>query len=181
MSSPHVAGLAALLKDLHPTWSPMMIKSALMTTGYDVLDGPNTNPLVIFRQGAGHVRPTARPIPASCSTRLQRLAGVPVRHHHRCQSGELHGAVGRRLFARSQRPRTSRRSPSATWPACRRSRAGDQRRARRSDLHRRDYGSCGSRLSSSRAFTLDPGASQTLTITFTRTDRQRSMRTRAGS
>lgn len=57
MSSPHVAGLAALLKDLHPKWSPMMIKSALMTTGYDILDGPNTNPLVIFRQGAGHVRP----------------------------------------------------------------------------------------------------------------------------
>ena len=59
MSSPHVAGLAALLKHLHPDWSPMMIKSALMTTGYDVLDGPNTNPLVIFRQGAGHVRPNS--------------------------------------------------------------------------------------------------------------------------
>ncbi|HEX9120710.1 MAG TPA: S8 family peptidase [Terriglobales bacterium] len=57
MSSPHTAGLAALLKNLHPDWTPMMIKSALMTTGYDVLDGPNTNPLVIFRQGAGHVRP----------------------------------------------------------------------------------------------------------------------------
>jgi subtilisin family serine protease len=57
MSSPHVAGLAALLKDLHPTWTPMMIKSALMTSAYDVLDGPNTNPLVIFRQGAGHVQP----------------------------------------------------------------------------------------------------------------------------
>jgi subtilisin family serine protease len=59
MSSPHVAGLGALMKDVHPNWSPMMIKSALMTTGYDVLDGPNTNPLVIFRQGAGHVRPTS--------------------------------------------------------------------------------------------------------------------------
>src|SRR5688500_1166305 len=59
MSSPHVAGLAALLKDLRPTWSPMMIKSALMTSGSDVLDGPNTNPLVIFRQGAGHVRPNS--------------------------------------------------------------------------------------------------------------------------
>jgi subtilisin family serine protease len=59
MSSPHVAGLAALLKNLHPNWSPMMIKSALMTTGYDVLDGPNTNPLVIFRQGAGHVKPNS--------------------------------------------------------------------------------------------------------------------------
>jgi subtilisin family serine protease len=63
MSSPHVAGLAALLKDLRPTWSPMAIKSALMTTAYDVLDGgtpaPNTNPLLIFRQGAGHVAPNS--------------------------------------------------------------------------------------------------------------------------
>jgi subtilisin family serine protease len=63
MSSPHVAGLAALLKDLHPDWTPMMIKSALMTTAYDVLDGgtpaPNTNPVLIFRQGAGHVKPNS--------------------------------------------------------------------------------------------------------------------------
>ncbi len=63
MSAPHVAGLAALLKDLHPDWSPMAIKSALMTTGTDVLDGgtpaPNTNPVLIFRQGAGHVRPNS--------------------------------------------------------------------------------------------------------------------------
>jgi subtilisin family serine protease len=59
MSSPHVAGLAALLKDRHPGWSPMAVKSALMTSAYDVLDGPNTHPLVIFRQGAGHVRPNS--------------------------------------------------------------------------------------------------------------------------
>jgi len=59
MSSPHVAGLAALLKEKYPKWSPMAIKSALMTTGYDVLDGANTNPLVIFRQGAGHVKPNS--------------------------------------------------------------------------------------------------------------------------
>jgi subtilisin family serine protease len=61
MSSPHVAGLAALFKQKYPGWSPMAIKSALMTTGYDVLDGgtpaPNTNPVLIFRQGAGHVDP----------------------------------------------------------------------------------------------------------------------------
>ena len=59
MSSPHIAGIAALFKQLNPGWSPMAIKSALMTTAGDVLDGPNTNPLVIFRQGAGHVRPSA--------------------------------------------------------------------------------------------------------------------------
>jgi subtilisin family serine protease len=57
MSAPHVAGVAALLKDLHPGWSPMAIKSALMTSATDVLDGPDTNPLVIFRQGAGHIAP----------------------------------------------------------------------------------------------------------------------------
>ena len=63
MSSPHVAGLAALLMDKYPSWSPMAIKSALMTTGTDVLDGgtpaPVTNPVLIFRQGAGHVRPNS--------------------------------------------------------------------------------------------------------------------------
>ena len=63
MSSPHVAGLAALLMDLHPTWSPMAVKSALMTSGTDVLDGgtpaPETNPILIFRQGAGHVAPNS--------------------------------------------------------------------------------------------------------------------------
>jgi hypothetical protein len=59
MSSPHVAGLAALLRNLHPNWSPMMIKSALMTSSTDVLDGPSTNPVVIFRQGAGHVKPNS--------------------------------------------------------------------------------------------------------------------------
>jgi subtilisin family serine protease len=59
MSSPHIAGIAALFKQVNPTWSPMAIKSALMTTAGDVLDGPNTNPLVVFRQGAGHVQPMA--------------------------------------------------------------------------------------------------------------------------
>jgi subtilisin family serine protease len=57
MSSPHVAGLAALLMDKHPSWSPMMIKSALMTTGYDVLDAGISDATRIFRQGAGHVKP----------------------------------------------------------------------------------------------------------------------------
>lgn len=61
MSAPHVAGLAALLMQKYPAWSPMAVKSALMTSGGDVLDGgtpaPSTNPVLIFRQGAGHVRP----------------------------------------------------------------------------------------------------------------------------
>ena len=60
MSSPHVAGLAALFKQKYPDWSPMAIKSALMTTGYDVLDGSGISTATrIFRQGAGHVNPAA--------------------------------------------------------------------------------------------------------------------------
>lgn len=64
MSSPHVAGLAAVMKGIYPDWSPMAIKSALMTTGVDVLDGgtppaAENNPGLIFRQGAGHVKPNA--------------------------------------------------------------------------------------------------------------------------
>jgi hypothetical protein len=60
MSSPHVAGLAALLTELHPNWSPMAQKSALMTTAYDLLDGVpglEAHPTVLFRGGAGHVNP----------------------------------------------------------------------------------------------------------------------------
>src|SRR5258705_1731101 len=53
MSSPHVAGLGAVLKNLHPNWSPMMIKSALMTTGYDVLDAPIRDATRILCQRAG--------------------------------------------------------------------------------------------------------------------------------
>ena len=60
MSSPHVAGLAALIKQAHPTWSPAAIKSALMTTAYNTLnDGVagDSNGLLPWSQGAGHVDP----------------------------------------------------------------------------------------------------------------------------
>jgi hypothetical protein len=55
MATPHIAGIAALLMQLHPDWSPMMIKSAMMTTGTDSLD--LTGATKIFTQGAGQVAP----------------------------------------------------------------------------------------------------------------------------
>lgn len=60
MSSPHVAGLAALLRQAHSTWSPAAIKSALMTTATTTLnDGQagQANGLLPWAQGAGHVVP----------------------------------------------------------------------------------------------------------------------------
>jgi len=59
MSSPHVAGLGALLTDAHPDWSPMMIKSALMTTASTTTNAGNPIPGGPFAYGAGHVVPNS--------------------------------------------------------------------------------------------------------------------------
>jgi subtilisin family serine protease len=53
MSSPHIAGIGALMKAAHPTWLPSEIKSALMTTTRDTVSSANDP----FAQGAGFVNP----------------------------------------------------------------------------------------------------------------------------
>lgn len=58
MSSPHIAGMAALVKEAHPNWSPAMIKSALMTTARQNVKKENgTTPADPFDFGAGHAVP----------------------------------------------------------------------------------------------------------------------------
>jgi hypothetical protein len=61
MAAPHVAGVAALLKQSHPTWSPAMIKSALMTTTTstyaDTIASGDTRGILPFGQGAGQINP----------------------------------------------------------------------------------------------------------------------------
>jgi subtilisin family serine protease len=52
MASPHIAGLGALILQKHPDWSPMEVKSAMMTTAKDLTDTADP-----FDQGAGFVRP----------------------------------------------------------------------------------------------------------------------------
>jgi hypothetical protein len=58
MSTPHVAGIGALLREAHPDWSPAAIKSALMTTARTNVtkeDGVSrANP---FDFGSGHIVP----------------------------------------------------------------------------------------------------------------------------
>lgn len=64
MSCPHVSGLAALLKGAHPEWSPAAIKSALMTTAFNLdntgkilMDGADYTMSTPFAFGSGHVNP----------------------------------------------------------------------------------------------------------------------------
>jgi len=58
MSSPHIAGVYALLKQAHPDWSAAMAKSAIMTTArQDVVKEDKTTKADPFDMGAGHVRP----------------------------------------------------------------------------------------------------------------------------
>lgn len=58
MSSPHIAGLGALYLGFHPLWSPAAVKSAMMTTAYDLKNADGTAATDPFAQGAGHVDPT---------------------------------------------------------------------------------------------------------------------------
>lgn len=62
MACPHVSGIAALIRSVHPRWSPAAVKSAIMTTadvtdhsGKPIMDGDKQ--AGVFALGAGHVNP----------------------------------------------------------------------------------------------------------------------------
>jgi hypothetical protein len=58
MSTPHVSGIAALIKQKHPDWSPAAIKSALMTTARrNLVKEDGVTPADSFDFGAGHIVP----------------------------------------------------------------------------------------------------------------------------
>jgi subtilisin family serine protease len=63
MASPHVAGIAALLKSANPGWTPAAVRSAMMTTAYQTdntgapIQREGGAPATPFDFGAGHVRP----------------------------------------------------------------------------------------------------------------------------
>ncbi|KAL6660316.1 hypothetical protein ACP70R_002438 [Stipagrostis hirtigluma subsp. patula] len=63
MACPHVSGIAALVRSAHPSWSPAMVRSAIMTTaditdrrGKPIMDGDGGR-ADVFAMGAGHVNP----------------------------------------------------------------------------------------------------------------------------
>jgi subtilisin family serine protease len=53
MATPHVAGAAALLRQLHPTWNPFDVRVALMNTARILTDPVDSKPYSIQDQGAG--------------------------------------------------------------------------------------------------------------------------------
>ncbi|XP_031494920.1 subtilisin-like protease SBT1.8 [Nymphaea colorata] len=66
MSCPHVSGLVALIKAIHPDWSVSAIKSALMTTAFQadnnhpgepIRDTVDESVATPFAMGAGHISP----------------------------------------------------------------------------------------------------------------------------
>jgi hypothetical protein len=59
MAAPHATGITALIKAVHPDWTPGQIKSALMTTSVeDVLKEDGVTPADPFDDGAGAIRAT---------------------------------------------------------------------------------------------------------------------------
>src|SRR5690606_20362322 len=60
MAAPEAAGVAALLKEAHPDWSPAAIKSALTTSARGGLLRPgNESEADPFEVGAGHIEPNS--------------------------------------------------------------------------------------------------------------------------
>jgi len=57
MAAPHVAGVAALLRQSHPDWTPAAVKSALMTTAYQEVRLPDESAIIPFDFGSGHIDP----------------------------------------------------------------------------------------------------------------------------
>jgi hypothetical protein len=57
MSSPHAAGVSALVKAAHPSWTPEEIKSALMTSAVQsVVKEDGVTPATPFDMGSGSIR-----------------------------------------------------------------------------------------------------------------------------
>jgi subtilisin family serine protease len=169
MSSPHVAGVAALLTHLEPGWSPAAMKSAMMTTAYQTTRTGTTGQAIggPFDLGAGHVDPNPAMDPGLvfdadfddylgflCGTQLPASfctdSGVPVLAPSDLNVPSI--AIGALAGSRTvTRTVTNVSGQTATFEA-------DSSGLDGVDVAVEPAG-----------FTLAPNASQTLSITFTNT------------
>jgi subtilisin family serine protease len=87
MAAPHVAGAAAILRALHPTWSVEEIKDVLMNTATNAERGGTPYPVAL--QGAGRIRVDVASkvgsvvMPGSASFGVVESGTIPVKTVHR--------------------------------------------------------------------------------------------------
>ena len=110
-SAPHISGVAALLDQRHPSWTPQQMKSALMSTA-----GPCVRRHVAHAGGVG----ARRREPGSCNVGtadrpldLQRSAVALVRLPRRGRGREQQVDLGRRLRRRRRCRHVDRRGAAA--------------------------------------------------------------------
>lgn len=108
MAAPHVAGAAALLRQIQPGWSPAQIKSALMSTAVAevYLDEERTQRATPLEQGAGRINVSAAasaPLlfdrPALSFGNLSAVAGQPTRATLTVQARNVSGQPQQISFA----------------------------------------------------------------------------------
>nr|XP_023888957.1 subtilisin-like protease SBT3.9 isoform X1 [Quercus suber] len=104
MACPHISGIVALLKAIHPTWSPAAIKSALVTTAsledeYGqciVAEGAPHKKADPFDYGGGHVDPNKAIAPG-----LIYDMGFSDYYHFLCAMGYNNSAISSITKARA--------------------------------------------------------------------------------
>jgi hypothetical protein len=154
MATPHVAGIAALLHQQHPTWTPAAIKSALMTTGISTFSDGRTDDLAgmtPWGQGAGNVLPTKAADPglvydATVADYTKYIAGTLPGYALNMPSITLNNVLGTQTVSRTV---TNVGATSATYSAT---------------ASITGY----SAVVSPTSFTVAPGKTQTYSVTLTR-------------
>src|SRR5207253_2566414 len=103
MATPHVAGIAALVREAHPSWTVAEVKAAILNTGSSDL----VNGYLVRRGGTG----AAHPIPApetNAHADIREPAGLPERRGPGDPDPdgriELRRRVARRLLSGAEGP-----------------------------------------------------------------------------
>jgi subtilisin family serine protease len=167
MSSPHMAGLGALLKQAHPDWTPAMIKSAFMTTASQTRNNGSAIPGNPFGYGAGQVVPNSAANPG-----LVYNAGFLDYLGFMCGTGQLPSATCAAFGATVIDP-SNLNYPSIAIGAL----AGAQTVTRtvtnvgnQKETYTASFtGLAGITVSLPGSFTVNPGQSFTYNVGFTRT------------